>query len=88
MLALDELDAVRLTDFTEELLIELLGARYQANAVTLLACNEIGPPIPPRIVARMKDRRFQVVDLGETDLRAIADEVALLDPWDRGEGER
>lgn len=83
VLALDELDAFRLTEFAEEALIELFGRRYaMTGGVTLLACNVLGDPIPPRIVSRARDRRFQLVDLGEADLRSLG-----ADPWDRGEGE-
>jgi hypothetical protein len=84
VLALDELDAFRLTEFAEEALIELFGRRYaMTGAVTLLACNVLGDPIPPRIVSRARDKRFQVVDLGEADLRSLD-----ADAWERGEGER
>jgi hypothetical protein len=83
VLALDELDAFRLTEFAEETLIELFGRRYaMTGAVSLLAANVLGDPIPPRIVSRARDKRFQVVDLGEADLRSLDGGA-----WDRGEGE-
>ena len=90
VLAIDELDALTLSGPAEGWFNDLLGSRrYGAagSSVTLLACNVVAAPIPPRLQSRMRDARFRLIDLGDVDLRAVTTPLSI-GPWDRGEGER
>jgi chromosomal replication initiation ATPase DnaA len=93
VLAIDELDNEAFQPAAESWVNELMNARYQGagRTITLLACNVLASPIPPRVISRMRDRRFSLIDLGDTDLRDMADTAPVHNPWagawDRGEGE-
>jgi DNA replication protein DnaC len=88
ILAIDELDKLRPTEFVAELVEQIFLARYQSRAIlaTIVGFNTDGQGrIPPFLMSRIKDDRFHFVDMGGQDLRPIA---SKLDPWERGEGER
>lgn len=87
LLAVDELDKYDQTEFAEKTIFRLFHARYQAwqTSGTLLSYNlDRESRLPPFLLSRIRDNRFEHIVLNGDDLRPIADE---LDPWDRGEGE-
>lgn len=87
LLAVDELDKYDATDFAEKTIFRLFHARYQAwqTTGTLIGYNlSREQHIPPFLLSRMRDSRFERIVLDGEDLRpALRD----LRPWDRGEGE-
>lgn len=88
ILAVDELDKVRESEFVDEVLYAIFLARYQERhrTGTIIGYNsDRADHIPPFLRSRMGDSRFQLIEMAGADLRPIADK---LDPWDRGEGER
>ncbi|MBK9711587.1 MAG: ATP-binding protein [Kouleothrix sp.] len=88
ILAVDEVTAIRESDWTTEVLQTIFLSRYEqrASTATFLGYNVDGAQrLPAFLRSRLSDARFMFVDLGGKDLRPIADQ---LDPWDRGEGER
>lgn len=88
LLAVDELDKIRDTDFVDDVLHAIFLARYQDRAAlaTIIGYNADGADrIPPFLRSRIKDSRFRMVEMAGPDLRPIA---AKLDPYDRGEGEQ
>src|SRR5262249_23322746 len=88
ILAIDELDKMRDSDFVDEVLHAIFLARYQQRQQlgTLIGYNLDGAArIPPFLRSRIRDSRFQMVEMNGPDLRPMAKD---LDPWDRGEGER
>lgn len=85
ILAIDELDKMRDSDFVDDVLHAIFLARYRDRdrCGTIIGYNLDGQArIPPFLASRIRDGRFQLVEMGTTDLRPIADK---LDPWDRGE---
>jgi ABC-type glutathione transport system ATPase component len=80
VLLIDEMDAAKWSDSElEELLSEVLNARYQAaNSKLTILCGAHFNTVPGRIRSRMSE--FGIFDLGEIDLRAPTGS-----PWDRGE---
>jgi DNA replication protein DnaC len=87
ILAVDELDKVRDSNFVDEVLHAIFLARYQERGRlgTLIGYNLDGAAnIPAFLASRIRDSRFHLVEMGSTDLRPIA---AQIDPWDKGEGE-
>lgn len=90
VLAIDELDKYSPTGYAEEAIFKLFDARYRARAThaTLLGFNLAhAHKLPPFLVSRMHDGRFKYIEIGGVDLRPYAT-PEVLDPWDRGEGER
>lgn len=87
LLAIDELDKIRDSEFVDDVLQAIFLARYQQREAlsTIIGYNADGAHrLPPFLRSRIHDSRFRLVELGGRDLRPIADK---LDPWDRGEGE-
>lgn len=87
LLAVDELDKVRGSEFVDDVLYAIFLARYRDRATqgTLIGYNLDGAArIPPFLASRIRDSRFHLVEMGTADLRPIADK---LDPWGRGESE-
>lgn len=88
VLAIDELDKVRDSEFVDDVLHAVFLHRYQQRNQlgTLIGYNVDGAAhIPAFLHSRIHDSRFQVVQMTGPDLRPQANE---LDPWERGEGER
>lgn len=86
VLAIDELDKLRDTEFVDDVLYAIFLARYQERetVATIIGYNADGADrIPPFIRSRIRDSRFRLIEMGGPDLRPLADQ---LDPWDRGEG--
>lgn len=82
-LCVDELDSVSWGNAqVEEMLSELINARYSqaATTVTILITADLGA-VPGRIRSRMA--QFRPLDLGPTDLRQADD--AWAGAWNRGE---
>jgi hypothetical protein len=87
ILAIDELDKMRDSDFVDDVVHAIFLARYRDRGQlgTLIGYNLAGEArIPPFLVSRIRDSRFRLVELGGVDLRPIAHK---LDPWERGDGE-
>jgi DNA replication protein DnaC len=87
VLAIDELDKMRDSEFVDEVLHAIFLHRYQQRNQlgTLIGYNLDGAAhIPAFLQSRIRDSRFQLVQMEGPDLRPQANE---LDPWDRGEGE-
>jgi DNA replication protein DnaC len=87
LLAIDELDKIRDSDFVDDVLQAIFLARYQQRETlsTIIGYNADGADrLPPFLLSRIKDSRFRLVELGGRDLRPIADQ---LDPWNKGDGE-
>ena len=88
VLAIDELDKMRDSDFVDEVLHAIFLHRYQRRhqLATIIGYNLDGAAnIPPFLRSRIRDSRFQLIEMAGADLRPIADK---LDPWDRGDGEQ
>ena len=86
ILALDELDKIRDSAFVDDVLYAIFLARYQERQRygTLIGYNLAGAErIPAFLASRIRDSRFQLIEMTGPDLRPIADR---LDPWHRGEG--
>ena len=87
ILAVDELDKIRESEFVDEVLEAIFLARYadRHQLGTIIGYNADGASrLPPFLRSRMGDSRFQLIEMAGADLRPIAHQ---LDPWDRGEGE-
>ncbi len=88
ILAVDELDKIRESEFVDEVLYAIFLARYQERHQfgTIIGYNsDRADHVPAFLRSRMGDSRFQLIEMAGADLRPIAHQ---LDPWDRGEGER
>jgi hypothetical protein len=84
ILAVDELDKYSATAFAEEQIFKLFHARYQQRRThaTLIGYNLDGAErIPPFLASRIRDGRFQYIELRGADVRPA---LGALDPWDRG----
>jgi DNA replication protein DnaC len=87
LLAIDELDKIRDTDFVDDVLQAIFLARYQQRETlaTIIGYNaDRADRLPAFLLSRINDSRFRLIELGGRDLRPIAHK---LEPWDRGEGE-
>jgi len=87
LLAIDELDKIRDTEFVDDVLHAIFLARYQEHETrsTIIGYNADGANrIPPFLRSRIHDSRFRLAEMTGPDMRLFADK---LDPWDRGEGE-
>jgi DNA replication protein DnaC len=85
ILAVDELDKVRDSDFVDEVLHAIFLARYQNRhrLGTLIGYNlDRESNIPPFLASRIRDGRFELIRMIGVDLRPIA---GKLDPWETGE---
>lgn len=83
VLAVDELDKYRATDYAEEAIFQLFDYRYRERRTlaTLIGYNrDRDDRIPPFLASRIRDGRFRLVELGGVDLRPVQ-----LDPWETGE---
>ncbi len=74
VLALDEFDFIRSTEFAAERQFILLDRRYEAamqgeNSVTLMASNGAPDQLPRRLYDRIRDGRNQIVHLEGESLR-------------------
>lgn len=81
VLALDELDKVRLTDWAREKLYQLVDARYRDldRRGTLLALNrqpDVNDPDLAYLYSRAMDYRSRVVEVAGGDVRPVAREKA------------
>jgi DNA replication protein DnaC len=88
LLAVDELDKIRDTDFVDDVLHAIFLARYQEHehSATIIGYNADGADrIPPFLHSRIHDSRFRLSEMTGPDVRPFADK---LDPWDRGKGEQ
>lgn len=87
ILAVDELDKIRDSDFVDDVLYAIFLARYEKRHQlgTIIGYNsDHADRLPQFLRSRIGDGRFQLIEMNGQDLRPIAHE---LDPWDRGEGE-
>lgn len=87
LLAIDELDKIRDTEFVDDVLHAIFLARYQdiETRSTIIGYNADGANrIPPFLRSRIHDSRFRLAEMTGPDVRLFADK---LDPFDRGEGE-
>ena len=78
VLAVDELDKYRATDYAEEAIFKLFDHRYRARRTlaTLIGYNrERSDRIPPFLASRIRDGRFRLVDLDGADLRPGQDDT-------------
>lgn len=77
LLAIDELDRVRSSEYSDEKRFALLDRRYQAalrgNSITLLASNRDPRGFDDYLSSRIFDGRFSVVKLAGADVRPIAE---------------
>ncbi len=73
ILAIDELDKVRVTDWVTEQLTDLIDKRYRGgidgSLGTLLAMNRDPADQPEWIASRLLDRRNRIVHNADSDLR-------------------
>lgn len=73
ILAIDEFDRLRATEYAEERQFRLMDARYQLalskNTVTIMASNETPLKFEPYLRDRLIDGRFEVVHLGGESVR-------------------
>jgi len=87
VLAVDELDKYRATPYAEEIIFKLFDHRYRERRtlITLIGYNrERGDRIPPFLASRIRDGRFQLIQLDGPDLRpAVTDDPAAV--WAREE---
>lgn len=87
LLAIDELDKIRNTDFVDDVLHAIFLSRYQEQETraTIIGYNLDGADrIPAFLRSRIHDSRFRMVEMTGPDVRPFGDK---LDPWDRGEGQ-
>lgn len=87
LLAVDELDKIRDTEFVDDVLHAIFLSRYQEHETrsTIIGYNADGAHrIPPFLRSRIHDSRFRLSEMTGPDVRPFADK---LDPWDRGDGE-
>lgn len=87
LLAVDELDKYDATEFAQKTIFRLFHARYQSwqTTGTMLSYNlDRQRRLPPFLLSRMRDSRFQEIVMDGADVRPSA---ADLNPWDMGEGE-
>lgn len=90
VLAVDEIDKYQATPFADTAIFRLFNARYQArnSQITLIGYNaDRQHLVPPFLLSRTKDGRFQHIVLEGADIRPTLTD-GTLDPWDRGESER
>lgn len=75
VLAIDEFDKGRLTDFAEEFRFDFLDERYdqalKGQTVTLFASNSPPTVWPSPIASRLGDGRFRVVQVTAGDARPV-----------------
>jgi len=73
LLAIDELDRIRNTEYTQERQFNLLNARYigalRHESITLIAMNEDPSKIPAYLYDRMRDGRFTIIKLDGGSIR-------------------
>lgn len=80
VLAVDELDKYRSTEYAEEAMFQLFDHRYRERRTlaTLIGYNrDRGDRIPPFLASRIRDGRFRLVELDGADLRPTQTD----DPW-------
>lgn len=79
VLAIDELEKTKSTEFVDERRFQILNARYeaatrQAYGVTLLAANVPPGDLPGALASRVGDGRFAVVHITAKDMRPLGGE--------------
>lgn len=87
VLAVDELDKYRATEYAEEAIFKLFDHRYRerGSLATLIGYNrERGDRIPPFLLSRIRDGRFRLVQLDGADLRPAQTEDPAT-AWATGE---
>ena len=83
LLAIDEFDKARMTEFASEYPFRILDKRYEtatrmSKGVTLIASNDPPTGLPPSIQSRLSDQRFmQVLEITGRDFRPIAQAVLI-----------
>lgn len=75
ILAIDELDKVRMTEWVEEQITDLIDRRYRlaldGQAGTLVAMNGDPGQLPLWIYSRLSDGRNQIINNTDNDLRPL-----------------
>lgn len=75
VLALDEVDKARMTEYADEFRFKFLDDRYRlalsGEAVTVLAMNCNPRDLPYYIFSRLNDGRFEVVHNADSDFRPV-----------------
>lgn len=73
ILAIDELDKIKLTDWTREQLTDLVDKRYRAaldeKSGTLIAMNNDPSKLDEHLYSRLRDGRFTIVCNNDPDVR-------------------
>lgn len=73
VLAIDELDKVRWTEFVQEQITDLIDARYRAGidgvCGTVIAMNDSPSNLPTWIYSRMSDGRNRIIHNADADMR-------------------
>ena len=82
LLAIDEFDRVRGTEFAEERKFVLMDERYQralrGQSITIMASNENPELLDAYLSSRIHDARFKVLHLEGADMRLAAQQESLL----------
>lgn len=83
ILAIDEFDKVRMTEWVQEQITDLIDRRYrlalEGQAGTLIAMNGDPANLPDWIYSRLRDGRNQIVNNTDNDVRRLF-QPYLLDP--------
>lgn len=83
ILAIDEFDKVRMTEWVQEQITDLIDRRYrlalEGQAGTLIAMNGDPVNLPDWIYSRLRDGRNQIINNSDNDLRPLF-QSCLLDP--------
>lgn len=77
LLALDEMDKGNITPFVEERRFAILNKRYERalykDSITLMASNSPPETLGSYLFSRIRDNRFEIVQLNGDDVRASLD---------------
>jgi DNA replication protein DnaC len=75
VLALDEVDKARMTEYADEFRFKFLDDRYRlalsGEAVTILAMNCNPRELPYYVFSRLNDGRFEIVHNADSDFRPV-----------------
>ena len=82
VLAIDEVDKVRLTDYARELRSAFFDDRYRlgkaGETFTLFAMNRPPSELPSHLYDRMRDGRFQIVSNHDTSMRPVMERGVMI----------